>query len=103
MKIVRNKTAPKAEICHGGSFRGSAFVVETWPVSRRRVSIQRHFENSSGASGRSRARSRLESFPMSAARLIEVDVGIDHSGEDGKLRCINFFTAYAGQVFPNCH
>src|SRR5437016_12942731 len=65
--------------------------------------IERHVEDGCCATGGGSARACCESFPIRSARLIEVDVGVDHSGENQQLSCIDFFTGRPAQVFANCH
>src|SRR6266545_775476 len=44
--------------------------------------VERHFEDGRDAPGRRTARSRIPTFPLGAARLVEVDVGIDNARQD---------------------
>ena len=45
------------------------------------MSVERHLEDRGDAAARGAARPGLPALPLGAARLVEVDVAVDHAGE----------------------
>lgn len=80
-RIVRDDAAPCEPVDPAAILCGCALGVESGNVGRGRQTIERHVNEESVTTRGGGARSGLESFPMRAAGIVDVNMGIDEAGE----------------------
>src|ERR1051325_1925783 len=89
VEIVRHQSAPQGEIGEGTGFGCRPLLIEAVAVERGGMGIERHVEEYRATARRQGARAGFDSFPMRAARFIEVDMGIDKAWENVEARGID--------------
>ena len=62
--------------------------------------IERHVENGRRSTGRGRARTGCESFPIGSSRFVEMNVRIDHAGKDRQFGGVDFRCRGPGEILP---
>ncbi len=80
-EVFGNHPTPETEVDECLPGRDGDFCIEGWGRRRRWMGVERHFEYRGDAAARRTARSGLPALPLGAARLVEVDVAVDHAGK----------------------
>ena len=80
--VARDDTAPESDVHMALACGGLSLRLERRHGRRRRNAVERHVDERRDPAGGRRARRRLEAFPVSAARLVDVHVRIDEAGQD---------------------
>jgi hypothetical protein len=81
-EILRDQSAPEREINQRGYLGCLLFEGKTGGIQGWRRGVEGHFGEAGGATGGEGARASGESLPFGATGLVEMDVGIDHAGEN---------------------
>ena len=77
--VARHHAAPEANIHMAPSASGAPLRVQPVDGRGRRNAVQRHVHQRRHAAGRRRARGGLETFPIGAAWIVDVDVRVDQA------------------------
>ena len=73
--------SPGPPVDHGPALRRGSFGFEAGQGGSRGKAVERHVDESGDASGGGGAGSCLESLPLGASGLVEVDVRVDQAGK----------------------
>src|SRR5262249_37903422 len=65
------------------------------------MSIERHVEKHRATSRRDGRRASFDSFPFGAARLIKMNMRIDHARKNVQSSCVNSLTRRIRHIRPN--
>ena len=103
LNVARHDAAPQAEVHQRGSLRRCQFQIESGSVNRGRVGVEGHVEEGGRASRCQCARARGKTLPFGAARLVEVQVGVNHTWEDVQPRRVKLGIARALDGGGNLH
>ena len=87
VEVGGGEAAPEGEVGAGAIFAGGDFGVEARGVERGGRGVEGHVEKCGAAAGGEGGRAGGGAFPVKAvggggAGVVEVDVGVDHAGED---------------------
>ena len=90
IQVQRGQTAPQPEVepRPGGGQLTLGF--KTLAVQQRRRGIERHVEETGRPARRQRPRTGFKTLPVAAARLVEVNVGIEDAGKDVQAPGVQF-------------
>src|ERR1700723_170916 len=83
--ISGNDAAPKADVHPKFSCCRCQFFAECRCGRRCGNAVERHFDQSYDSASRSSTSGRRKTFPFRAARLVDVDVGVDDSPHHNKV------------------
>jgi hypothetical protein len=83
--IVRSNAAPRQPIDAASAARGRAFLFERGDGSGWGDTVQRHVHQEGVAASGGRTRRGLKAFPVGAAGIVDVDVGIHQPRKDGSI------------------
>ncbi len=96
-EVARHDSAPQREVRDGGAFQRRALLRKGRAIDGARRRVERHIEEGRAAPRCQRPASRRRAFPVGAARFVEVQVIVDHSGEDSQPARIDL-TLRAGKL-----
>ena len=89
-QIAGSKAAPDPEVRNGRNLKGGTLPVKLARIDRTRRRVERHIEEGGATARRKRAAAGRGAFPLGAARLVEVQVDVDHRGENMQAPRIDF-------------
>ena len=75
--VARHDAAPERDVDVTLPVRRGPLGLERRRRRRRRHAVQRHVDDRGYATGRGRPRRGVEALPIGAARLVDVDMGVD--------------------------
>ncbi len=90
-EIPRHDAAPESHVDAQLAPRRFALAPKSGQRRRDRNRIQRHIDDSSNPARRRRFSRAAKSFPFGASRLVDVHVGVDHSGHHQRIAAIDHF------------
>jgi hypothetical protein len=86
--VVRDRSAPGRPVDETLALRGIALCFECCDGGRLGQAVQRHVDERRVAAGRGGAGGGVEAFPLGAAGLVDVDVGVHQAGQDGVVAAV---------------
>jgi hypothetical protein len=89
--VARHESAPQRKVGDRRCLERRELLVEGPRGHRARRRIERHVEEQGTASGGKGAASSRASFPVRTTRLVEVQVNVDHAGQDEQACTIDLF------------
>ena len=98
VQVVRRQAAPQREVRPAIRLRRGDFGVEGGGVQHRRGAVERHVEEQRSAAGAQGCGAGVEALPVGAAGLVEVDVRVDHAGENVQASRVDGLLRAAAQV-----
>ena len=81
--VARHDPAPESGIDIQLAFGGGEFLLVRGKRRGGGDAVERHFDEGGDASRGGGARGGLKSFPVGAAGLVDMNVGVDQAGQDG--------------------
>ena len=81
-EVQRGQPTPQREVDQGFLLAEPGLFLKALTGEQRRRGVEGHVEKGGRAARRERPGASLEALPVGAARLVEVDVGIDDAGKD---------------------
>jgi hypothetical protein len=79
--VAGHRAAPEAHVDVALAVRRRALDLQGGDVDGRRQAVERHVDDRRDAPGRGGTGRRGEALPLGAARLVDVDVGVDEPGQ----------------------
>ena len=80
--VAGHHAAPETDVDVAAARGGAPLGLERRDRRRRRNAVERHVDERRDAAGGGGERRRLESFPVGAARIVDVDVRVDEARHD---------------------
>ena len=90
IEIAGDQSAPKREVSMCGSFGSAPLFRERRGVAGRWMRVERHIEKGRGAARGAGAGAGGDAFPVGAAGLVEMHVGIDDARQHEQACRIEF-------------
>ena len=91
--VARHDAAPETDIDVTSAMGGATLGVQAGHGRGRRNAVQRHVDERRDAARRRRARRRLEPFPIGAAWVVDMNVGVNQAGQHDVGARIDFADA----------
>ena len=100
--VPGHQPAREAEVDVGGRTRRLELAVEGRPVDRRRMGVERHVEETRGAAGGKRARSRAETLPVRPSGVVQVHVCVDDAGQNMEAGAVDLLARATLECGRDC-
>ena len=91
--IIVNHSAPGGPIDAAFAPRGRALGLQRRDRGRCRKTVQRHVDEHRVAAGRRGSGRGFETLPLRASGIVDMHVGIDQSGKNGRIAEVMKFVA----------
>lgn len=95
---IRGQAAPEREVEAGFFLTEAALFLEGGTGDDGRAGVQRHVEKRGAATSSEGAGAGGEAFPVGAAGFVEMDMGVDPTGQDQGVADVDFLTGRPGNV-----
>ena len=99
--VAGDEPAPQRHVDARDARRRRDLGVEGGAVDRRRDRVERHVDRARRPAGRQRGGAGGEALPVGAPGLVEVDVGVDHAGQDEQPARVDLLARRAGELGPD--
>src|SRR5580765_3065307 len=83
--VARHDAAPERDVYMTLPARCGSLGLERCRGRRRRHAVQRHVDDRRDATGRRRPRRGVEPLPIGAARLVDMDMGVNDARRDDEV------------------
>ncbi|MNI69545.1 hypothetical protein D3C73_1253000 [compost metagenome] len=85
--VARDGTAPESDVNERLVLGDHALLLQAVHGGGGRDGVQRHIDDGGHATGSCGTRGGGEAFPLGAAGLVDVDVGVHQAGDEGFVVC----------------
>src|ERR1700689_2997247 len=93
--VIVNYAAPRRPIDAALAVRGGPFRLQRSPCGGRGKTVQGHVDKHRVTARSRGSRGSFEAFPLCATRIVDMHVGIDESGKNGRsAEVMNFVTSW---------